>query len=79
MNTRDDLYRQIEVISEALQRIEPHSPIPFLLKRAVKLGNMPFPQLMRAIMEETKALDAMDKMLGIEKEGKGKPKNDDDD
>jgi type VI secretion system protein ImpA len=64
--TRVDLYRQLDNIADALQRIEPHSPIPFLVKRAVRLGALPFPQLMRAMIEESRAIDQLDKLLGIE-------------
>lgn len=63
---RADLYRQIDSIAELLLKLEPHSPIPYLLKRAVRLGALPFPQLMRAIVEESKPLDILDKLLGIE-------------
>jgi type VI secretion system protein ImpA len=64
--TRADLYRQLDGIADALQKLEPHSPIPFLIKRAVKLGGLPFPQLMRAMIQESGALDALDRLLGIE-------------
>jgi len=63
---REGLYRQLEQISDALQRIEPHSPIPFLLKRAVRLGALPFPELMRAIIRETAAIDELDRLLGLD-------------
>jgi type VI secretion system protein ImpA len=64
---RADLYRQLDVIADALQKLEPHSPIPFLIKRAVKLGALPFPQLIRAMIQETQTLDDLDRLLGIEK------------
>jgi type VI secretion system protein ImpA len=65
--TREGLYRQIEQIAGALRRIEPHSPIPFILERCVKMGAMPFPELMRAIIRENATLDELDRLLGIEK------------
>lgn len=65
--TRDGLYRQIEQIAGALRRIEPHSPIPFILERCVRMGAMPFPELMRAIIRENSSLDELDRLLGIEK------------
>jgi type VI secretion system protein ImpA len=64
--TRADLYRQLRQIAGALRAMEPHSPVPFLIERCVRLGELPFPQLMRAILQETAALDALDKLLGIE-------------
>ncbi len=63
---REELYRQLDQIANALQTIEPHSPIPFLLKRAVRLGAMPFPELMRQIIRETGAHDELDRLLGLE-------------
>jgi type VI secretion system protein ImpA len=65
--TRDGLYRQLSEIAAALRRIEPHSPIPFLLERCVKLGAMPFPELMRAMIRESAAIDDVERLLGIEK------------
>jgi len=65
--TRDGLYRQLDQIAAALRRIEPHSPVPFILDRCVKLGALPFPQLMRAMIQEAGALGELDRLLGIEK------------
>lgn len=63
---REALYRQLEQIADALQRVEPHSPVPFFIKRAVRLGSLPFPELMRAIIRETSTLDELDRLLGLE-------------
>jgi type VI secretion system protein ImpA len=65
--TRDGLYRQLSDIAAALRRIEPHSPIPFLLERCVRLGAMPFPELMRAMVREGAVVDEVERLLGIEK------------
>src|SRR5436190_117277 len=65
--TREGLYRQLEQIAAALRRVEPHSPVPFILERCVRLGALPFPDLMRAMIQENAALDALDRLLGIEK------------
>jgi type VI secretion system protein ImpA len=65
--TRDGLYRQLEQIATALRKLEPHSPIPFLIERCVKLGAMPFPELMRAMIQENAAIGQLEQLLGIEK------------
>ena len=65
--TREGLYRQLEQIAIALRKLEPHSPIPFLIERCVKLGAMPFPELMRAILHENAAVGELEQLLGIEK------------
>jgi type VI secretion system protein ImpA len=64
---RDGLYRQIEQIAAALRRVEPHSPVPFLLERCVKLGRLPFPELMRAMLGQNSAVGELDTLLGIER------------
>lgn len=65
---RDQLYRQLAQVADALKRIEPHSPIPYLLERCVKLGAMPFPELMREVIREAGALDEIDRLLGLKRE-----------
>src|SRR5262249_28594088 len=45
VRNREEAYRAIEKIADALARMEPHSPIPDLLRRAVELGRMPFRRL----------------------------------
>jgi type VI secretion system protein ImpA len=68
---RDQLYRQLAQIADALKRIEPHSPIPFLLDRCVRLGAMPFPELMREVIREQGTLDELDRLLGLSGGGGG--------
>ena len=63
--SRDALYAQIEQIANVLKRIEPHSPVPFLLERCVRLGRMPFPELMRSVLGSTGTVSEMDKLLGL--------------
>lgn len=50
--TREDLYRQLAATATQLQLMEPHSPIPILIQRAVELGSLPFPQLMAALVKD---------------------------
>lgn len=64
--SREGLYQQLERIAAALKRIEPHSPVPFLIERCVKLGQLPFPDLMRAVIKDGGALTELDRLLGLE-------------
>lgn len=50
--TRDELYAALAATAARLQRMEPHSPIPILIQRAVELGSLPFPQLMGALAKD---------------------------
>jgi type VI secretion system protein ImpA len=66
--SREQLYAQIQSIAQALKRIEPHSPIPYLLERCVRLGQLPFPELMREVIQESSTLDELDRLIGVKRE-----------
>ena len=50
METRAEIYARVAEAAAKLQQIEPHSPIPYLLNRAVELGSLPFPDLMKSLI-----------------------------
>ena len=66
--TRDEVYRRLADLADTLERLEPHSPIPYLIKRAVELGAMPFPLLIRALIREQGVLSELNRELGIKEE-----------
>jgi type VI secretion system protein ImpA len=70
MATRADIYARLSAAADLLAQMEPHSPVPYLIRRAVELGRMPFPEMMKALMREEfkNALAEMNRELGI-KEG----------
>lgn len=63
--SRAEIYRQLEQAALALRDLEPHSPIPYLLLRAVELGKMPFPTLMVELVREPVVLTQLRRELGI--------------
>jgi type VI secretion system protein ImpA len=65
--TRDDLYGRLTETADLLEKMEPHSPVPYLIRRAVALGSLPFPQLMKAMIREdyAAALIELNRELGI--------------
>jgi type VI secretion system protein ImpA len=63
--TREQAYRQLREAAQVLQRLEPHSPIPYLVQRAVQLGEMPFPQLIRALVRDGGVLTELSRELGL--------------
>jgi type VI secretion system protein ImpA len=65
--TRADIYQHLARAADLLEGMEPHSPVPYLIRRAVALGRMPFPQMMRALFREEfhPALNGMSHELGI--------------
>ena len=63
--TREDIYRELAEAADALERLEPHSPVPFLVRRAVEFGSLPFPLLMQALIRDAGVLSEMNRELGI--------------
>jgi type VI secretion system protein ImpA len=68
LKSRADAYRQLSEAAALLQHLEPHSPIPYLVQRAVELGAMPFPQLMKALIRDANVLTELTRELGIKPE-----------
>jgi type VI secretion system protein ImpA len=66
--TRAEAYRQLAQAAAVLRELEPHSPIPYLVQRAVELGALPFPQLMKALIRDAGVLSELNRELGISEE-----------
>ncbi len=65
IGSREQAYRQLAQAAAVLRQLEPHSPIPYIIQRAVELGSMPFPQLIRALIREQNVLTELNRELGI--------------
>jgi type VI secretion system protein ImpA len=65
--TRDVLYKRLTETADLLEKMEPHSPVPYLIRRAVAWGSLPFPLLMKAMIREdyAAALAEVNRELGI--------------
>ena len=68
IQSRADAYRLLEGVADYLQRTEPHSPTPYLVRRAVNWGQMPLPDLMREVMREEGDMHKFFAMLGLKAE-----------
>ncbi len=65
LDSRGAAYRQLTQAAEYLQQTEPHSPIPYLVHRAVKLGQLPFPKLVQQLVREEGILNEPCREFGI--------------
>lgn len=65
INNREDAYRMLEAVADYLQRTEPHSPTPYLVKRAVSWGRMSLADLMQEIVREEGDIARYFSLLGI--------------
>jgi type VI secretion system ImpA family protein len=65
LTTREDAYAQLAEISRFLHGIEPHSPVPYLIDRAVAWGDMSFANLVMAFSEAGMDFATVFDVLGL--------------
>ncbi|HVZ43844.1 MAG TPA: type VI secretion system protein TssA [Ramlibacter sp.] len=65
ITSREEAYRLLDMAAVYLQRTEPHSPTPYLVKRAIAWGQLTLPDLMREVLREEGDLGRFFSMLGI--------------
>ena len=70
---RAEIYGQLERAAGALQRLEPHSPIPYFVMRAVRLGRMPYPELIENLIRDPGVLAELNREMGVQTEPGGAP------
>jgi type VI secretion system protein ImpA len=63
---REEAYRTLEAIADYLGELEPHSPTPYLIRRAVQWGRLPLPELMAEILREEGDLGRFMSLLGMQ-------------
>lgn len=66
--TREQAFKQLLEIAEFFRKREPHSPISYVLEKAVKWGNMPLSELMRELISDDKTLEEYGKLTGVKTE-----------
>ena len=69
ITSREDAYRTLEAISAYLLKTEPHSPTPYLIKRAVTWGRMSLVDLMLEVVREEGDMSRYLSLLGIKEMG----------
>jgi len=65
IRSRADAYRRLSEAADYLLRAEPHSPTPYLVKRAVEWGNMSLPELLQQIVRNEGELTEIDRLLQL--------------
>jgi predicted component of type VI protein secretion system len=67
IRSREDAYRQLSEIADYLAKVEPHSPTPYLVRRAVSWGEMSLAELLKELVGDNPAnLKPVYSLLGIE-------------
>ena len=68
VNSRADAFKKLIEISAFFRKTEPHSPISYILERAVKWGDMPLDDLMRELIPDSSARDFYGSLTGVKTE-----------
>ncbi len=65
LESRDQAYQEIEQAANYLAQIEPHSPVPFLIKRAVSWRSKSFVDLMKEMVQDPSGVSDINHLLGL--------------
>ena len=68
---RVDALRRLEAIAAFFHRSEPHSPVSYLVQRAVRWGQMPLEQWLTDVISDEAVLTRIRETLGIRNSGEG--------
>ena len=63
--SRADAYRQLTEAADYLLHTEPHSPVPYLVKRAILWGNMSLAELLQEFIGSADDLVTVHRLLGM--------------
>lgn len=65
IRNRAEAYGMLSMIADYLTNVEPHSPTPYLIRRAVTWGSMPLAELLQELTGDGGDLASAYKLLGI--------------
>lgn len=67
--SRADAYRALSTAAEYLMRTEPHSPVPYLVKRAIHWGNLSLVELLEELLQKNADVNTVYALLGMKRPG----------
>jgi type VI secretion system protein ImpA len=65
---RREAYAVLAQVADYLTSHEPHSPVPYLLRRAIAWGGMSFPELLPELLREQTALKDVELLLNLDRD-----------
>jgi len=69
LRTREDAARRLREVADFFRRTEPHSPVPYLIQRAISWSQMSFEQLLGELVKDEGSRQAINSTLGIREDG----------
>lgn len=70
LNSRRAAFEQLKQVADFLRRTEPHSPVSYLVQRAVKWGDMPLEQVLGELVKNDDTLRQILETLGVKEQKK---------
>lgn len=64
-SSREEAYRQLAQIADFLARTEPHSPVPYVIRRAVEWGHQPLSSLLDELLNADAESRRLWQLLGV--------------
>jgi len=65
LNSREDAFRQLELVADYFRRTEPHSPLSYSLQQAVRWGRMPLPDLLTELIPDENVRNQLFRVTGM--------------
>ena len=64
--TREEAFAMLGAVAQYFKAAEPHSPVPYLVERAVRWGRMPLEDWLRDVIREDNVVDSIRETLGTQ-------------
>ena len=65
IRSREEALRRLNEVAEYFIRTEPHSPVSYLVQRAIKWGKMPLDSWLEDVIKDENVLDRLRDVLGL--------------
>ena len=66
VESREDAFKQLNEIATFFRKTEPHSPISYMLEKAVKWGNMPLGELINELITDSSQRERYSELTGVQ-------------
>lgn len=62
--SREEAFALLQGVAQFFKQTEPHSPVPYLVERAIKWGNMPLESWLNDVIKDSNVVDGIRDVLG---------------
>jgi len=68
INSREAAFKQLLEIAKFFRKTEPHSPVSYVIEKAVKWGNMPLNELINELIPDSSSRERYSELTGVKDE-----------